>query len=165
MDASQLTTPDPDAVELMEMGEQALQLAQQESPNVILIQVFTDLSQTAFRFMESTETREINVLVPAPSAPVGEWRVHIDPIARTGPGIDLRTLRIGPNRAAAAMLAQWPGCEIAGLGLYLFGAGDKLAWDISCNTPEGVVKGSLGNLTGLFQLIGGPAVPPVTASP
>ena len=56
--------PDSSALKLIAMGEQAMQIAQQESSDVVLRQVETDLSITAFRFVDGALTKEIVVIVP-----------------------------------------------------------------------------------------------------
>ncbi len=159
------TPPDLDAVTLTKLSEQARQRAREVFPDVILLQVYTDLTQTSFRFMDRTATTEIRVLVPTSATPLNQWPVHRDPLVIAGSGIDVRHLAIGPNRAATAMLAAWPGCARSGLGLYLFGKDGQLMWDISCSTAAGVVKGSMDNQTGVFQRTDGPALPPATAMP
>jgi hypothetical protein len=45
-------TPDPDAVRLIAMSEQARQIAQKESSRVVLRQVDTDLNTTDFQFVD-----------------------------------------------------------------------------------------------------------------
>jgi len=160
-----LTPPDPDAVALAKLAEQARQRARQEVADIVLLQVYTDLAQTAFRFMDRSEQIEIQVLVPTPATPVDQWPVHSDPLLMRGSGIDLLHLSVGPNRAATAMLAHWPGCARSGLGLNLFSQGAQLVWDISCATAAGVVKGTVDNQTGGFHLMNGPALPPPTALP
>jgi hypothetical protein len=159
------TPADPDAVVLTTLGGQARQRAREAFSDVILLQVYTDLTQTAFRFKDRTEQTEIRVLVPTPTTPVGQWPVHADPLVISGPGIGLEHLSVGPNRAATAMLAHWPGCARSGLGLNLFGQDAQLVWDITCSTAAGVVKGTMDNQTGVFHLTNGPALPPPTALP
>ncbi len=159
------TTPDPDAVALTKLAEQARQRAREAFPDVVLLQAYTDLTQTAFRFMDRTEQTEIRVLVPTSATPIDQWPVHSDPLVTGGSGIDLQQLSVGPNRAATAMLAHWPSCARSGLGLYLFSQGAQLVWDISCTTAAGVVKGTVDNQTGGFQLTNGPTLPAPTALP
>lgn len=159
------TSPDPDAVALIKLSEQAQQRARLVFPDVILLQVYTDLTQTSFRFMDRTATTEIQVLVPATTTPLEQWPVHSNPLIMASSGIDVRHLAIGPQRAATAMLAAWPGCTRSGLGLDLFGKDGQLMWDMSCRTSVGVVKGNMDNQTGVFQRTDGPALPPPTALP
>ena len=163
--AAALMSPDLDALALIQLSEQAQQRASEVFPDVILLQVYTDLTQTSFRFMDRTATTEIQVRVPASTAPLDQWPVHSHPLVIGGSGIDVRHLTIGPKRADIAMLAGWPGCTRSGLGLYLFGTNGQLVWDISCSTAEGVVKGKMDDQTGVFQRTDGPALPPPTAMP
>jgi hypothetical protein len=156
-------SPDPDAVRLVAMGEQAKQLALKEAPNVVLLQVFTDLAKTSFSFMDNTATIEVDVLVPAPDAPLDQWVVRVGPVAKPEPGINLQSLRIGPIHVAQAIVSQWPDC--GGVGLTLYGKGNDLTWSAYCNVSEGVVNGLMDNQTGVFQPGAGPAQPPSTANP
>jgi len=163
--AAALMSPDLDALALIQLSEQAQQRASEVFPDVILLQVYTDLTQTSFRFMDRTATTEIQVLVPASATPLDQWFVHSEPLVLAGEGIDVRQLTIGPKRVATAMLAGWSGCTRSGLGLYLFGTNGQLVWDISCSTAEGVVKGKMDYQTGVFHRTDGAALPPPTAMP
>ena len=158
-------SPDLDAIALIKLSEQAQQRANEVLPDVILLQVYTDLTQTSFRFMDRTATTEIQVLVAASTTPLDQWPVHTNPLVIDGSGIDMRQLMIGPKRAATAMLAGWPSCVRSGLGLYLFGTHGQLVWDISCSTAEGVVKGKIDNQKGVFERTDGPVLPAPTAMP
>ncbi len=155
--------PDPDAVRLVELGEQAEQLAVKEASNAVLLQVYTDLAKTTFSFMDHAATKQVDVLVPAPEAPLDQWGVHVGSVAKLESGINLQSLRIGPLRVAQALVTQWPDC--VGVGLTLYGTGNNLTWSVYCNVPEGVVNGLMDNQTGIFQPEGGPAQPPPTANP
>ncbi len=147
-----ISTPDPDAVTLIAMEEQAIQIAQ-KSQGVILREVDTNLTTTDFRFVDLALTKEIIILVPEINAPTEKWVTTINQVSpllsSTQPAIDLQSLRIGPNRVAQAITNYWPGCSLRGMNLYL--EKDKLTWLAFCNTPEGVVSGSMENDTGLFQ--------------
>jgi hypothetical protein len=80
------------------------------------------------------------------------------------PGMDLPSLRIGPKRVAQAIANYWTGCS--GRGLTLYHEKDKLIWLAFCNTPEGVVSGSMESETGVFQpSSASPASIPTVATP
>ena len=162
------STPDASAVKLSAMGAQARQMAQKEAPDIVLRQVDTDLHTTDFQFVDSALTKVITVLVPEPDAPVDRWSTALNTISplltNAQPAVDLRSLRVGPNRVAQAMTAHWPGCGVRAMTLYR--ENDRLVWTGFCNTPEGVASGSLDNQTGVFQPSDAPPAPaPPTALP
>jgi hypothetical protein len=106
-------TPDPDVAALLKINEPALNLARKNASDAVLHQIDTNLHWTDFRFTDGTATREITVLVTAPGAPVGQWQVELPERSKlTGnraPGIDLKTLKIGPGRVRSAANSHWPG--------------------------------------------------------
>ena len=145
--------PDPSALKLIAMSERVMKVAQKESSDVVLRQVETDLSITAFRFVDSALTREIVVIVPEPDAPMERWSTVVSTVSplllSRGSGLDLQSLLVGPTRVAQAMTAYWSGCTVRGLSLVA--QNNKLTWIAFCNTPAGVVSGSMDNQTGVFQ--------------
>jgi len=162
------STPDADAVELVAMGEQALQIAQKEAAVVVLRQVDTDLSLTDFRFVDGALTKEIMVVVPAPGTPADQWYTvdnSVSPLlSPSGSDLNLQNLKAGPNRVAQAITAHWPGCAVHGMTLYR--ENNQLTWTAFCNTSEGSVSGDMDAQTGLFQPSDAPpASLPVTATP
>jgi hypothetical protein len=159
---------DPDAAKLIAMSEQAMQIAQKESEEIALRQVDTDLSITAFRFVDSSLIKEIVVVVPEPNAPPGKWNTTVNSVSPllmyADTAMDLENLRIGPNRVAQAITAYWPGCTIR--TMTLFRENDKLVWTAFCTTSEGVVSGSMDNQMGVFKPSDAPpASLPPTAKP
>jgi hypothetical protein len=159
--------PDADVASLVAAGEQAAQLVREKTPDAVLHQIDTDLHTTTFRFTDKASTQEISVLVPAAGVPPGQWGVEVNPrtplVGNMSPGLNLHSLRAGPNRVAQAMSGRWPGCTIRGLTLY--DENDKLVWAAFCNTPEGVVSGSVDGATGVFHpSVAPPASLPVTAT-
>ena len=163
-----VSAPDPDAVKLVAMSEQAMQLVRGKTPDAVLHQIDTDLQTTTFRFTDRASTQEISVLVPAAGVPPGQWGVEVASrtplVSNTSPGLALQRLRAGPLRVAQAISGHWPGCTIRGLTLYL--ENDKLTWVAFCNTPVGVASGSVDGETGTFQPSEAPPAPlPVTATP
>jgi hypothetical protein len=162
------STPDSDAVKLITMSAQALQIAQKESLDVVLRQVDSDLRITDFRFVDKKLTREIMVVVPEPNAPTETWHTEVNSVspllAQVEPSLDLQSLKVGPNRVAQAITAYWPGCVIRGMNLYR--ENDKLTWVAFCNTSKGMVSGTMDNQTGIFKPSDSlPATVPVTATP
>ena len=161
------STPDSDAAQLITMSEQAIQIAQKESLDVVLRQVDSDLSITDFRFVDKTLTKEIMVVIPEPNAPTNRWHTDVNfvsPLLAPGPAIDLQSLKVGPNRVAQAITAYWPGCVIRGMNLYR--ENDKLTWVAFCNTPKGIVSGSMDNQSGIFKPSDSlPTTVPLTATP
>lgn len=162
------STPDPDAIKLIAMSEQAMQMAQKESQEVVLRQVDADLNLTGFRFVDSALTKEIVVVVPEPDAPPSKWHTVVNSVSPlltyAETAIDLESLRIGPNRVAQAITAHWPGCTLRTMTLYR--ENDQLVWTAFCTTPEGVVSGNMDNQTGVFHPSNAPpaSIPP-TAKP
>ncbi len=146
------STPDSDAIKIIAMGHQARQIAQ-KSQGEILRQIDTDLTTTDFRFVDRALTRETMIFVPETNAASEKWRTTVNTVTPlltyTQPDMDLHSLRIGPKRVAQAITNHWPGCSVRGLTLYL--EKDKLTWLAFCNTPQGMVSGSMDNETGVFQ--------------
>ncbi|MCL5995062.1 MAG: hypothetical protein M1546_03275 [Chloroflexi bacterium] len=162
--------PDPDAVKLAALGEQALRLAQEHAKDALLRQIFadSDLAKTTFHFTDQAATNVIQVIVPAPDTPSDQWLVEpnvLSPLAgHAEPGINLQRLKIGPKRVAQAITAHWPGCVVRGMTLYR--EDDRLTWTAFCNTPAGVVSGNMDNQTGVFRPSDAPpASIPITATP
>jgi hypothetical protein len=158
---------DPDAAQLITMSEQALQIAQKESLDVVLRQVDSDLKITDFRFVDKALTREIMVVIPEANAPTNRWLTRVNsvsPLLTPGPALDLHGLKVGPNRVAQAISAHWPGCGIKGMNLYR--ENDRLTWVAFCHTSKGIVSGSMDNPSGIFIPSGSlPAAVPLTATP
>lgn len=163
-------TPDPDAVGLVAMSEQARQVAEKEMPDVVLRQVDTDLSKTTFLFTDKAATKEIDVDVPSPSGPGDRWVTRVITLSpllgQSKPDVNLGDLRMGPRGVAQAVTAQWPGCRIRGLTLYRDETANDLVWVAFCDTPQGTVSGVMSNRTGVFQPSSAPpALGPITATP
>jgi len=160
--------PNSSALKLIAMSEQAMQIAQKESSDVVLRQVETDLSITAFRFVDSALTKEIVVVVPEPNAPTEKWSTVVN---RVSPllmyhesGLNLQSLIVSPTRVAQAITAYWPGCTVREISLAA--KNNKLTWVAFCNTPEGVASGNMDNQTGVFQPSDAPPAPlALTATP
>jgi hypothetical protein len=110
------SAPDPDAISLIAMSGQALQIAQKESQVVELRQVDTDLTITDFRFVDRALTREIMVVVPEPDAPLDKWYPVVNSVSplltHAEHAINLQSLRVGPNTVAQAITGHWPGCTV-----------------------------------------------------
>ncbi|MGE5224545.1 MAG: hypothetical protein ACM3PY_19090 [Omnitrophica WOR_2 bacterium] len=162
-----ISAHDADAVKLIDMGEQAIQIAQ-KSQGVILRQVDTDLITIDYRFVDRAMTKEIIIFAPGLDASPEKWTIKVNTVSPlltyTQPAINLQNLRLGPNRVAQAITDHWPGCSVRGMNLYL--EKDKLTWLAFCNTPEGVVSGSMDNETEVFQPSNAPpASVPAIATP
>ncbi len=160
--------PDPDAIRLVAMSEQALSLAQRQTPDAVLHQIDTDLRQTTFLFTDRAAMHEISVNVAAPETPPEQWTIRDDGltplVGNTSPGLRLDRLRAGPERVGRALTAHWPGCMVRGLNLY--SEDDHLTWVAFCTTPAGIVSGTIDAETGLFQPSNAPSGPlPITATP
>jgi hypothetical protein len=133
-----------------------------------LRQVDTDLNITDFQFVDKALTKVITVVVPNPKAPADKWHTTINSVSpllsNAEPALDLHNLRTGPERVAHAISAHWPGCTLRGILLYR--EDDRLTWLAFCNTPEGVVSGSMDGKTGIFAPSEAPPAPiPATAMP
>jgi len=164
----EVSTPTADAVRLVDMSEQALLVARRTAADAMLRQVDTDLNTFTFRFADNAATQEIDVYVPAPNATPDQWTIQLNSVSpllgQPRPGLELAALRVGPQRVAQAVFAQWPGCVLRSMTLY--SEGDILTWVAFCDTAEGVVTGSMNNQTGIFQPVSAPpAQLPVTATP
>ncbi len=160
--------PDPDAIELIAMSEQAMQIAQQESADIVLRQVGTDLNTTYFKFVDGALSKVITVFVPGPGASANQWHTTVNTVSpllsHAEPALDMQNLRTGPKRVAQAVTAHWPGCTVRGIMLYR--ENGQLTWLAFCNTPAGVVSGSMNDQAGVFQPSKAPPAPlPVTATP
>jgi hypothetical protein len=161
-------TSDLEALKLIAMGEQARQIAQKEGGDLVLRQVDTDLSITDFQFVDRALTRVITVIIPQPDAPVDAWYAtvnYVSPLlSHSEPDLGLQYLKTGPGHVAQAVTAQWPGCMLR--GMILSREKDQLTWLAFCNTPKGVVSGSMVDRTGVFWPSEAPPAPlPVTATP
>lgn len=161
-------TPDPDAVKLIAMSEQARQIALPESADIVLRQVDTDLNTTDFQFVDGALSKVITVIVPDAGAPVDQWDTTVNSVSpllsHAEPALNLQNLRNGPRRVAQAITAHWPGCSLRGIMLYR--ENDQLTWLAFCNTFAGVVSGSMVDRLGVFQPSKAPpALLPVTATP
>jgi hypothetical protein len=161
-------TSDLEALKLIAIGEQALQIAQQEAPNLVLRQVDTDLSVTDFQFVDRSLTQVITVVIPQTDAPVDTWYTTVNSISpllsHSEPALNLPNLRTGPTRVVQSITAHWPGCTLRGIMLYR--EQGQLTWLAFCNTPEGVVSGSLQDRSGVFQPSEAPPAPlPAIATP
>jgi hypothetical protein len=160
-------TSDLEALKLIAMGEQAGQIAQKEGADLVLRQVDTDLSFTDFQFVDAALTRVVTVIVPRRDDPVDGWYTTVYAVSpllsHAEPALDLRHIRNGPKRVAQAITTQWPGCTLRGIMLYR--ENEQPTWLAFCNTPEGVVSGSMVDRTGIFQPSEAPpAQVPVTAT-
>ncbi len=144
--------PDTEAEKLITLGEQALKLAQAQQ-GTDLRQVDTDLVSTTFRFVDHALTKEIMVVIPEAEAPVEKWSITTNAVSPllsyAQPAINLQNLKHGPSKIAQAITGNWPGCEVRDIMLYL--EKDKLTWTAFCNTPQGVVTGSMDDETAVFQ--------------
>jgi hypothetical protein len=149
-----------------------MQLAQEEAPGAVLVQIVTDLNATTFRFTDAAATKEVNVDIPGISAPSTQWKVSINLVSpflgRPEPGIKLSVLKVGPQHVAQAITLHWPGCKLTNLLLNL--EGDNLVWLAYCDTADGqLATGSMDNQTGVFMPSAFSPVPmssgPPTATP
>jgi len=163
-DSTPTPAADPDAVTLVAMGEEALELAREAVPDAVLRQVDVSPDRAiSFRFTDEAATQTIAVHVPGPEVPRDDWSVldeGLTPlIGQASPGIDLRALRAGPAAVARSATGHWSGCGVRAMTLY--GEGEDLSWTVFCNLPEGVVSGSVDARTGEFTPSSArPAVPP-----
>ncbi len=160
------TTPDPDAIRLIALEEQARQVAQ-KSQGEILRQVDTDMVTIDFRFVDRAATREVTIVIPTLNTPVEQWKTVVNTVSPLltypSPDLDLTALKIGPELVAEAAAGHWKGCDVRTMTLYL--ENEKLTWLVFCNTTDGVVSGSIDNATGVFQPSDAPPAPvPVTAT-
>jgi hypothetical protein len=161
-------TPDSSALELIAMSEQAMQIAQKAASEVVLRQVETDLSLTAFRFVDRALTKEIVVVIPEPDAPTEKWSTVVNTVSPLlmyhDSGLNLQSLRVGPTRVAQAITAYWRGCTVR--GITLAAKNNQLTWVAFCDTPDGVASGRMDNETGVFQPSDTlPALMALTATP
>lgn len=159
--------PDLDKATLIAMGEQAAQIAQKVSMDVVLRQVDTDLSITDFRYVDGALSQEITVVVPGPDAPVDQWVTTVNSVSplltHAETALDLHRLKACPNRVAQTVKAHWPGCSVRSIILYL--ENDRPTWTAFCDTPQGVASGSMDDQTGEFQPSEAPPAPlPITAT-
>lgn len=157
-----------DVLQLATMGEQALQLAQAQTPDAVLREVETDLTEITFHFTDPAATSVTQIFVPDLESPPETWRVEanlISPlVGQAEPGIDWQRLKIGPGRVAQALTGHWPGCEVHSLILYR--EQGTLTWVAFCTIPEGLVSGNMNAETGVFQPSQAPPASfPVTATP
>lgn len=168
--AQPLVTPDPDALRLITMSEQARQIAKKELPDAVLRQITTDtdLNKPTFWFTDSAATKEIHITASAPNVPPEQWLTQvISPSYFRGwsaPDINLQVLRVGPSRVAQAISTHWAGCKVRFL---LLGQEEgDVVWIAFCDTPQGLVSGKVDIRTGVFQPSNAPpARMPITATP
>ncbi len=158
---------DQDAITLIALEEQARQMAQ-KSQGEVLRQVDTDLTTFDFQFVDYALTREITIFIPELNAPTEKWSTTVNLVSpllsSAQPDMDLSGLKIGPNRVAQAITSHWAGCGVRGIILYP--EKGKLTWLAFCNTPEGVVSGTIENETAVFQpSTAPPASIPAIATP
>ena len=170
IDGDQTAGRDPDAVALAALGDRAAQRARQVAPDATLRQLDlkVDGSQYTFRFADYTLVRDIDVFVPAEDVSPEDYRVVVlDGGYLTGhqlPEMELEALRVGPGAAEKAALDHWQGCNLRSLSLS--GEGKDLYWYVFCDLPQGVVSGTVDNLTGIFTpSLAPPAIIPSTATP
>ncbi len=154
------STPDPDAMRLIALEEQARQVAQ-KSQGEILRQVDTDMVTIDFRFVDKATTREVTIVIPTQDTPVEKWKTVVNTVSPIlsfpSPDMGLNALKIGPERVAQAAASYWNGCSVRGLILYP--ENGKLTWLVFCNTSGGVVSGNMDNETGVFQPSTAPPAP------
>ena len=162
--------PDPDAVILVDLGQDALERVRTVSASAVLRQlsVIADGGPFQFLFTNAQATREISVTIPAADADRGTWTVRLPSVSKlTGhrsPGMKLDGLLVGPSAVTAAATRQWEGCGIRTLSLH--GKGNDLVWFVFCNLPQGVVQGTVDGRTGEFVPSDAPpAVVPPVATP
>jgi hypothetical protein len=146
------STPDSGVRNLIALEYQARQIAL-KSQGEIFRQVDTDLQTTDFRFIDRALTKEVTIVIPEQNSPVEKWNTVVNPVSPLlsypSPDLELHTLNIGAGRVAQAATDRWNGCGIRGMTLYL--EKEKLTWLVFCNTPSGVVSGSMDNETGVFR--------------
>jgi hypothetical protein len=144
--------PDGDAAALIALSGQALVIARHEVPDAVLRQIFTGSEGVTFVFTDAAATLEIAVNAPSLESSSSAMSVGVNEVSpllgRPHPGIDLTALSVGPGRVELAITSTWPGCNLRLLTLY--GQGEDLEWTAFCDTPEGVVSGTLDNRTGVF---------------
>lgn len=146
--------PDPDAVILVDMGQDALERIRGVAASAVLrqVNVIADGGPFEFQFTDRQATREIAVTVPAGDADRGTWTVRLPSTskltAHPSPGMKLDGLRVGPGAVATAATGQWDGCGIRSRSLA--GEGEDLIWHVFCNLPQGVVSGTVDGRTGEF---------------
>ncbi len=157
------STPDPDAIRLIALKEQARQVAQ-KSEGEIIHQVDTDMVTIDFRFIDRATTREVTIVIPTLNTPVEQWNTVVNTVSPLltypSPDLNMNALKIGPERVAEAAAGHWKGCGVRTMTLYL--ENEKLTWLVFCNAPDGVVSGIMDNETGIFQPS---TAPPATFPP
>jgi hypothetical protein len=161
-----LKLPDPDVATLIDLSEQARELAREEVPDPVLRQLTTDLHSTGFLFTDKPATVEVDVIMPEPEAPPEKWSVVVlsasKLVGHTAQELGLEELKVGPERVARAMKEQWPDCTVRGMSLI---REDSLRWVGFCNTIEGVISGFVDNETAVFEPSAAPpALPPAVAT-
>ena len=159
-----------DAVALAAAADAATLRAREIVAGAVLRQLGIDPGgqPLIFRFTDAAATQAVNITLPTRDAPIREWRVisgHLTPLlGHPGVGIDVRALRTGPAAVARAAVEHWSGCQVR--SMTLVGDQQSLTWHVSCETPEGVVSGTVDGLTGEFSPSAAPPVrPPPTATP
>ncbi len=144
--------PDPDAIHLIALEKQARQVAQ-KSQGEILRQVDSDMLTIDFRFVDRALAREVTIVITGQNAPVDQWNTVVNTVSPLlsfpSPDLNLHGLKIGPGRVTQAAANHWTGCSVRLMTLYL--ENNELTWLVFCNTPGGVVSGSMDNETGAFQ--------------
>ena len=153
--------------------------------DLLLRQIDLDLRNGLFvlRFTDDGATEEITVMAPSSEAPLGRWRVlrdrviparqwqvvrnEVSPLANRMPRPPLApgSLSVSPEMAARLLQDRWPEAKV--WNLTLAGTHDDLEWHVFGDLPEGVVRGTIPNATGVLQVVGPgrPAPRPASAPP
>ncbi|MBW7881660.1 MAG: hypothetical protein H3C34_03315 [Caldilineaceae bacterium] len=108
--------PDSDAISLVAMGEQAMQIVQANVADAVLRQIDTGINKTVFHFTDGAATTVTQIVVPTAETPPDKWIVEdhlISPlVSHSERSLNLQSLEIGPHRVARAITAHWPGCVV-----------------------------------------------------
>lgn len=160
-------TPDQDVGRLLDLSQQAYQLARKLTPEPVLRQMDTDLNMYSVRFTDKEATEEIDIFIPDLETPPEQWKVDVIAktplVGNTIPPLNLERLIVGPSRVASAVLAHWKGCTIRAMTLY--NDNGRLTWAAFCNTQQGVVNATIDGETDVFTPYDAAPVPvPVTAT-
>lgn len=158
-------SPDPEVAGLVALTDQAAALAGRAAGEAVrVLQLDTDRTWIAWRFMDLDVEQEVSVRAPDWQAAPDTWTVTVTPVLKPHAGLDLRGLHVGPERVGAAALAHWPDC--AAPTFTLFGMGVDLEWTVFCRVPAGTVTGTMDAAGGDFVPSAAPPIPlPPTAGP
>ena len=147
-----LRPPDPDAIVLVDLGQEALERIRGVSASAVLrqVNVIAEGGPFELQFTDAQAIREISITIPTADADRGTWTVRLPSDSKLtshpSPGMELGSLRVGPAAAAAAAARRWDECEIRGRSLT--GEGSYLVWHVFCSLAVGMVSVTVDGRTG-----------------